>query len=106
MSNPTDDVKIQNLLAKLEDLFEDDDDEHYILCYKPDTTGPTYNGESSPIYAGEIEVHMLPTISDEDDYIMTVGQVPDGRHARKLIEAANAMPQLLAYITQLEAKVR
>ena len=96
MSNPTDDVKTQTLLANLEEMFEDDDDERYILHSKQD---------EQLVYSGEICVQMLPITNDDDTYILTVGQIPDERHARKLVAAANAVPQLLAYITQLEAKV-
>lgn len=94
----TDDVKIQTLLAQLEELCEGDDDECYILRLE--------NKKGDSVYSGGIAVHMLPVDGDFGNYIMNIGTIPDERHARKLVACANAVPQLLAYITQLEAKVK
>lgn len=104
-SKPTDDVKIQTLLASLEELCEGDDDERYVLRMKTSTTDSSYQGEiPNPIYAGEIVVQMF-MFDEEDITVLSVGEIPDSRHARKLVACANAVPQLLDYIRQLEAKV-
>lgn len=101
-NKPIPDVKIENLLAKLEDVFDLDDDnmqkedERYLL-----------QREGDPVmYSGDIAVQMVGVEhDDEEQYIMIIGTIDNERHARRLVAAANAIPQLLDYIKQLEGRL-